>query len=251
MAALSWIALAAALLLVPVPAPAAVRARVLAGVDGPTGGSADGPTAAVVDRVRRMSSRAGYLLVPTVGGAFALVVAARWGGGLGVAAAGAVATGATVGRDLAARRRASARLRDELAAVRLLRAELEAGARPEAAAAAATAATTAAAVHAFRIAEAAGAPLADALAGVDRDLEARVELGHAVSGAVAGARASAALLAGLPLLGLLLGATLGAHPLGFLTGSAAGRLVCCVGVLLDAAGVLWTQRLTARAERAC
>ncbi|MDT4910642.1 MAG: hypothetical protein QOI69_3883, partial [Pseudonocardiales bacterium] len=29
-----------------------------------------------------------------------------------------------------------------------------------------------------------------------------------------------------------------------------GRLVCCAGALLDAAGVIWTQRLMLRAERA-
>jgi len=139
--------------------------------------------------------------------------------------------------------------REQLAALRQLRAEIEAGARPESALAAG--ARPPVAEHAFRIAEAAGVPLADTLAGVDRDLEARAELGYAVTGAVAGARASAALLAGLPLLGLLLGAAMGAHPLGFLLGSATGRLVCCAGVLLDAGGVVWTQRLAARAERAC
>lgn len=248
MAALSWLALAAALLLVPLPAPAVARARVLAGVAEPTGKSVDGP-AGLADRLRRLSPRAGRALVATVGGTVALVVAARLGVGLGVAVAGALATGATVVRGVVGRRRSSAQLRDELAAVRLLRAEIEAGARPDAALSAAS--TTDATAHAFRIAAAAGVPLAEALAGVDRDLEARVELGHAVAGAVAGARASAALLAGLPLLGVLLGAALGAHPLGFLTGSAAGRLVCCVGVLLDAAGVAWTQRLATRAERAC
>jgi tight adherence protein B len=179
----------------------------------------------------------------------ALAAGLRWGAGLGVATAAAGATGLSVVRAGLARRRAAATRREQAIAVRQLRAEVEAGTRPDVALQIVCAPP--AAEHAFRVAESAGVPLAAALAGVDRDLRARTDLTHAVSGAVAGARASAALLAGLPVLGLLLGAAMGAHPLDFLTGSAAGRLACCLGVLLDSAGVVWTQRLVARAERAC
>jgi Flp pilus assembly protein TadB len=40
-----------------------------------------------------------------------------------------------------------------------------------------------------------------------------------------------------------------AHPLSVLLGTPAGRIVCLAGVALDAAGLAWTQRLAARAER--
>jgi tight adherence protein B len=67
--------------------------------------------------------------------------------------------------------------------------------------------------------------------------------------ALAGPRSSAALLTGLPLVGIGLGAAMGARPWEFLLGSPAGRIVCCVGVVLDTAGVLWMRRILRRAER--
>ncbi|HEU5009018.1 MAG TPA: hypothetical protein VFT67_18795, partial [Jatrophihabitantaceae bacterium] len=265
MAALTWLALAAALALLPVPPVAVLRARALAGVadrdrgarGGQDGGDRDG------DRSARNGSRGGSAIggpsrpserirsAAAAGAVSVLALAAglRWGAGLGVATVAALATAVSVARSALARRRAEVLRREHATAVRQLRAEVEAGARPDVALQ--TLSTPPAARHAFRIAESAGVPLADALAGVERDLRARADLEHAVTGAVAGARASAALLAGLPVLGLLLGAAMGARPLDFLTGSGAGRLVCCFGVLLDAAGVVWTQRLVARAERTC
>jgi Flp pilus assembly protein TadB len=42
---------------------------------------------------------------------------------------------------------------------------------------------------------------------------------------------------------------MGAHPGGFLLGAGAGRAVCCAGVLLDVAGVLWMRAILRRAER--
>ncbi|MDT4928572.1 MAG: hypothetical protein QOF92_1439, partial [Pseudonocardiales bacterium] len=35
----------------------------------------------------------------------------------------------------------------------------------------------------------------------------------------------------------------------FLTGAPAGKVLCCVGVLLDVAGVFWMRRIVHRAER--
>ena len=175
-------------------------------------------------------------------------------------------------RTRAARRRAA----ELTSAVRLIAAELESGSRPSAAFTAAAQASgiwcaeftsAAAACHAghdppldgaelrglgqaWRVAARAGAPLAAVVRRVADDLGARVEQRQAVTAAVAGARSSAALLAGLPLLGLLLGAAMQAHPLDVLVATRAGQLVCLLGVSLDAAGVLWTQRLAAAAERA-
>jgi tight adherence protein B len=254
--ALTWLVLGAALLLTPIPAPAGVRARALAArAAASRGGAGADRSGAGADQgaerggVTRPSDRVRAAVALTAVVACALAVGLRWGTGLGIAAAAALATGLSVARAAVARRRDSAILRGHVVAVRQLRAEIEAGARPEDALREVAAPPSA--EHALRVAGAAGVPPAEALAGVDRDLQARSDLAHAVTGAVAGARASAALLAGLPLLGLLLGAAMGARPLDFLAGSGAGRLVCCVGVLLDAAGVAWTQRLVARAERTC
>ena len=66
---------------------------------------------------------------------------------------------------------------------------------------------------------------------------------------MAGAQASAVLLAGLPVLGLLLGAALGGAPLAVLFGSRPGRLLLDAGLIFDAAGVLWTRRIVAGAQR--
>ena len=63
-----------------------------------------------------------------------------------------------------------------------------------------------------------GASMAALLAGVRADLVADRDTRAAVHAAVAGPRASALLLAGLPVLGLLMGAALGADPAGCCSG---------------------------------
>ena len=60
---------------------------------------------------------------------------------------------------------------------------------------------------------------------------------------LAGPRATARLLAGLPVVGVALGAGLGADPLGFLLGTSAGAACLAVGGLLVALGLLWTRAL--------
>jgi tight adherence protein B len=70
-----------------------------------------------------------------------------------------------------------------------------------------------------------------------------------VAAQLAGPRSTATLLAGLPVLGLLLAAGLGLRPLSFLFGSPAGFACLAAGVLLDLAGVWWTNRLVIRAQR--
>ncbi len=81
-----------------------------------------------------------------------------------------------------------------------------------------------------------------------RDLAARIDQRGAVATALAGARSSAALLAVLPVLGLVLGTAMQADPVTVLLATPAGTR-CLVGVGLDAAGLLWTHWLAARAER--
>lgn len=273
----TWLALAALLLLVPVPSPAAVRARALTGHGVPGRRGASGPPS--TPWWRRVD--AAYLLpvaLALVGGLGVLAVAVARGPLLGAACGIAVATLLCLSRASAATRRLTGDRAALLAALRLLVAELESGARPASALTAAagacsgplgphryaasfTAAAGAATAgqdvsdalpgdgelaelgHAWRVAERTGAPLAGVLDGVAGDLAERIESGRAVAAAVAGPRSSAGLLAVLPLLGLALGTAMGARPWVFLTDSAAGQATCCLGTLLDAAGVLWTQRL--------
>jgi tight adherence protein B len=103
--------------------------------------------------------------------------------------------------------------------------------------------------HAWQLATALGVPIANVLARVDDDVQARRAQRRALAAALAGPRSSAALLAGLPVLGVVLGVAMGARPLHVLFNTTAGRLLLCAGVLLDATGVAWTTRLITSAER--
>jgi tight adherence protein B len=51
------------------------------------------------------------------------------------------------------------------------------------------------------------------------------------------------LLAVLPLLGIGLGAAMGARPLQVLLGTEKGQVAMLVGAGLDALGLLWTARI--------
>jgi tight adherence protein B len=272
--ALAWVALATAIGVVPLPSVAGLRVV----------GLADRGRLAPITTATPRSARV-RLRAVTVG-RLACVAAAVGGGvlggvALGVAAALASATVTVVMSANLDRRREARRRRAVLTATRLLVAELEAGSAPDAALRAAAevapeyglafAAAGAAAeagmdvadallgsdaalaplAHAWRVAAVTGSPMADVLARVASDLADDEDQQRAVAVALAGPRSSAALLAGLPLVGIALGAAMGAHPLTFLLGSPGGRVCCCIGVALDAAGVLWTQRLMHRAQQPC
>jgi tight adherence protein B len=261
----AWLALAAAVMLMPLPATARVRARALA-VQAPRA------------RSRPTTTWPGWSAAPGALAACAVVVVTLSGGlVLGVAAGAIGLAGSRLIADARARRRRLRSERDLLAAVRLLVAEVESGARADAALAAAAevapdhaaglgAAGRAAADgvdvapallgepaliplgQAWRVAGAVGAPLAEVLSGVAQDLAARADQARAVAVALSAVRSTATLLSGLPLVGIGLGAAMGAAPLAFLVQSPGGQLVCCVGVVLDLIGLLWTQRLARRAE---
>ncbi|MEZ0357189.1 type II secretion system F family protein [Mycobacterium sp. SA01] len=79
-----------------------------------------------------------------------------------------------------------------------------------------------------------------------RDIVERQRFTARVEAGLAGARATAAILAGLPLLGILLGELIGAHPVGFLLGGGAGGWLLTVGVALVCAGLAWADRITDR-----
>lgn len=269
MSAFTWAALGAAALLAPTASRPARRARSLA-LRGRLGSRDPDETTA---RAGAWPRAVGALAGAAVAG---LVVAVSAVGGvvLGAAAAVAVATGGWL-TSRAVRRRARLRESDQLAAaVTLIAAELDAGAAPVAAlyaaaelapahadqlrAAAARARTgdhpdlttgsLAALGHAWRLAASAGVPLAQVCRRVAADLAAAREQSQAVGSALAGARSSAGLLAGLPILGLALGTAMQADPVEVLFATPSGQVVCLIGVCLDAAGLLWTHWLTARAE---
>jgi tight adherence protein B len=264
-----WLALAAAVWMV------APRAAGAARVAGLTGSGRLGPTPDSPGRERG----AGTAALPVAVGvslACACAVLVVYGLLLAIATGAAGAVGCLLCRDAARRRDEAAGRAEVRSAVRVLIGELEAGSHLDAALRAAAGvaprhakAFGAAAVAAARAGDAGGVLVADprtraiglawrmgtdsgvALAGVlatvAADLRADEDQRRVVDTALSGPRASAVLLSGLPLVGIALGVAMGARPLDVLTGSSAGRLLCCAGVLLDVAGVLWMRRILRRA----
>lgn len=108
----------------------------------------------------------------------------------------------------------------------------------------------AAAVAATRLAADLGAPLADLLDRVGAALAVEAELESDRRTALAGPRATATVLSWLPVLGLLLGAGLGADPVGVLLRGGIGSVLGALGVALLLAGRLWTRALLTRAAGA-
>jgi tight adherence protein B len=105
------------------------------------------------------------------------------------------------------------------------------------------------AVAACRLTHEIGAPMAQVL---DRCAQGLTEAGQARSAravALAGPRASARLIGVLPLLGLVMGAAVGADPLAVLLGGGAGTACLVAGVALLVAGNRWVAALE-RAARA-
>ncbi|MBW8482913.1 type II secretion system F family protein [Actinomadura sp. PM05-2] len=93
-----------------------------------------------------------------------------------------------------------------------------------------------------------GGALATVLEGLATALRAEEAQRQEVATQLAGPRATARMVALLPLMGLGLGAALGAHPLAFLLGTPPGWGCLVAGTALDLAGLLWTRRLARNAE---
>lgn len=268
--AVTWLALALAVVLVPLPSQHLARAHLLS-VAGRLGASTGADRAAI-----RMSGRTATALA-SAGIASATAWAALVAGiASALAVLAAAATGAHVVRTGLRRRRARRERAQLLAAIRLIVAEVEAGAslqsalrsaahasggRATAFRAAADAAQAGEPVdrqlsdhrlaplaHACRVAAATGAPVAVLLRRVCDTLGDAARSDDELNVALAGPRSTAVLLAALPAVGIALGALSGAGSFGWLFADRGGRVVCCAGVLLDAAGVLWTQRILDRAE---
>ncbi|MGV8965995.1 MAG: hypothetical protein ACOH2F_06920 [Cellulomonas sp.] len=108
----------------------------------------------------------------------------------------------------------------------------------------------AAVVAAGDLAHLLGAPLAQVLERVAEGLVAEAEAAGERRAALAGPRATARVLTGLPLLGVGLGAAVGADPLGVLLGGGLGTFALMAGVGLLGLGRWWIARLVGIAARA-
>lgn len=97
------------------------------------------------------------------------------------------------------------------------------------------------------VAESSGCPLAELLARFAAQLEAEEDAEAARQTALAGPKATVRLLSWLPLLGLALGMALGVDPLGILLDNPWGIATFATGLLLTAAGRIWSSKLVAAA----
>jgi tight adherence protein B len=80
-----------------------------------------------------------------------------------------------------------------------------------------------------------------------RDIAERQRFSGQVRSAMAGARATATILAGLPVLSVLMGQLIGAHPIAFLLGGQLGGCLLVVGLALVCGGLLWSDHITGQA----
>lgn len=104
-------------------------------------------------------------------------------------------------------------------------------------------------VHAWSLAQRHGLPLADVLDAVRRDVAGRLKFARRVRARMAGPKASGTVLAVLPVLGVLLGEGIGAHPTHVLLSTGIGQTLLAIGTALICAGLCWITRLTSQRER--
>lgn len=104
------------------------------------------------------------------------------------------------------------------------------------------------AAAAWSIADTTGAPLAVVLGRVADAVQAIVDVDREVAVEAAPARATARLMAFLPVIGILLGTTLGADPVGVLVGTGLGVACLVLGLALACLGLWWIERLVVAAE---
>ncbi|MGI9163431.1 MAG: type II secretion system F family protein [Mycobacterium sp.] len=98
----------------------------------------------------------------------------------------------------------------------------------------------------WRLASDHGLGMSTLMRAAQRDIVDRQRFSGQVDAGLAGARATAAILAGLPVLGILLGQLIGAHPMRFLLGGGVGSWLLLIGAGLTWAGVSWSDRIVDR-----
>lgn len=98
-------------------------------------------------------------------------------------------------------------------------------------------------VTSWRLASRHGVSWAAVLDALVVDLAAREQATASLAAQAAGPRMSGYVLAALPVLGIALGAGMGADPAGVLLGPGVGGLLLVVGTALTCAGLVWTRRI--------
>jgi tight adherence protein B len=190
--------------------------------------------------------RSASVAVAGTAGLSALVVAGPVAGGVATVYALIGATAWLRHRRTAAATAARSRALDALAG---LAADLRAGLAPEPARAAAQPVLDAVppvrdrVAAAWRVADVTGAPLADLLDRLEVDLRSLERVRLTAAAHAAGTRATAGLLAVLPVAGIALGYGMGADPLRVLLHTPVGAACAGAAVLLQLAGLAWTNRL--------
>jgi tight adherence protein B len=101
----------------------------------------------------------------------------------------------------------------------------------------------------WALADQTGAPAADLVERIETDARAADRSRAAASAEAAGAQATAMLLAALPVGGIGLGFGLGANPVRILLHTPVGAACAIVAVLLQAAGLVWCERLATGGPR--
>jgi tight adherence protein B len=100
----------------------------------------------------------------------------------------------------------------------------------------------------WQVSERSGSGLASSVSRLAATLRDEEQVRREVAAQLAGPRATSVLLALLPAFGLLMGSALGADPLDVLVGTPLGLGCLVLGLMLETAGLLWTARITRRAE---
>ncbi|MCL8013829.1 type II secretion system F family protein [Streptomyces sp. AS02] len=100
----------------------------------------------------------------------------------------------------------------------------------------------------WRVAVDQGAGLAAGLERLEGALRSQRDQRADLRAQLAGARSTVVMLAGLPVLGLLLGAVMGADPLHVLLHTGAGLACLVVGGVLEGLGMWWARWIVRRAE---
>jgi tight adherence protein B len=95
----------------------------------------------------------------------------------------------------------------------------------------------------WRLAEQTGAPAADLVERIEADARAGDRSRATAAAQAAGAKATALLLAALPIGGIALGYGIGVDPLQVLLNTPLGAACAVAAVLLQCAGLLWSDRL--------
>jgi len=99
----------------------------------------------------------------------------------------------------------------------------------------------------WQLAQEQGLSIAALMHTAQRDIVERERFSARAESGMTGARTTASVLAGLPLLAVVLGELIGAKPLRFLLSGGAGGWLLLAGAMLACGGLLWSDRITAKA----